>query len=124
MDALTPFPLHASIAQARATPNEIGRQSAKLMQHGTMQLRYYAPGGKDAQTPHSQDEIYIVWKGEGWFVKGADGGETRTRFTPGDALFVPAGIVHRFAEFSDDLEVWVVFYGPPGGEFSARLNAG
>jgi hypothetical protein len=26
------------------------------------------------------------------------------------------GCVHRFEEFSDDLAVWVMFYGPDGGE--------
>lgn len=35
---------------------------------------------------------------------------------PGDFLFVPAGVEHRFEEFTDDLAVWVVFYGPDGGE--------
>jgi len=35
---------------------------------------------------------------------------------PGDFLFVPANAVHRFEDFSDDLELWVVFYGPEGGE--------
>ena len=28
----------------------------------------------------------------------------------------PAGVEHRFEEFSDDLAVWVFFYGPEGGE--------
>ena len=27
-----------------------------------------------------------------------------------------AGITHRFEDFSDDLVVWVLFYGPEGGE--------
>jgi hypothetical protein len=31
-------------------------------------------------------------------------------------LFVPADVEHRFEEFSDDLALWVVFYGPEGGE--------
>jgi hypothetical protein len=31
-------------------------------------------------------------------------------------LFVPAGVVHRFEDFSDDLAIWVMFYGPEGGE--------
>ena len=35
---------------------------------------------------------------------------------PGDFLFVPAGVEHRFEGFTDDLAVWVVFYGPDGGE--------
>jgi hypothetical protein len=29
---------------------------------------------------------------------------------------VAAGIEHRFEDFSEDLAVWVVFYGPTGGE--------
>jgi hypothetical protein len=29
---------------------------------------------------------------------------------------VPAGVVHRFEEFSNDVVVWVFFYGPEGGE--------
>jgi len=33
-----------------------------------------------------------------------------------DMLFVPAGLEHRFVDFTDDLAVWVVFYGPEGGE--------
>jgi quercetin dioxygenase-like cupin family protein len=48
----------------------------------------------------------------GWFVNGG----VRHRFAPGDFLFVPAGVEHRFEEFSDDLAVWVLFYGPEGGE--------
>jgi hypothetical protein len=27
-----------------------------------------------------------------------------------------AGIEHRFEESSDDLVVWVIFYGPVGGD--------
>jgi len=37
-------------------------------------------------------------------------------FGPGDVLFVPAGVEHRFEDFSEDLAVWVIFYGPEGGE--------
>jgi hypothetical protein len=36
---------------------------------------------------------------------------------------VPAGVVHRFEEFTEDLVVWVVFYGPEGGE-RATLDRG
>ena len=27
-----------------------------------------------------------------------------------------AGVGHRFEDFSEDLAVWVIFYGPEGGE--------
>ena len=56
------------------------------------------------------------------WCRGAGSSGTETpgiRFGPGDLLFVPAGVVHRFEEFTDDLAVWVVFYGPEGGEASA-----
>src|SRR5262249_42457169 len=72
----------------------------------------FAPRGVDTQTPHRRDEVYVVVRGAGWFVNGPD----RHRLGPGDLLFVPAGVEHRFEEFSDDLAVWVVFYGPEGGE--------
>jgi hypothetical protein len=40
----------------------------------------------------------------------------RDRFEAGDLMFVAAGTEHRFEDFSEDLAVWVIFYGPPGGE--------
>jgi hypothetical protein len=33
-------------------------------------------------------------------------------------LFVPAGDLHRFEDFSEDLAVWGLFYGPEGGEWT------
>jgi len=83
-----------------------------LLEHGTMELGFYKPDGTDPQQPHEQDEIYIIQSGTGWFVCG----DERRPFEPGEALFVPAGVVHRFEDFSDDFGAWVVFYGPDGGE--------
>ena len=31
-------------------------------------------------------------------------------------MFVGAGTEHHFEDFTDDLAVWVIFYGPQGGE--------
>ncbi len=92
-----------------------GVRSVAAFRHGTMLAKLYAPRGHDPQKPHDQDEVYVVAAGRGVFVCG----EARFSFGPGDFLFVPAGVVHRFEEFSDDLVLWVVFYGPPGGEKSA-----
>ncbi|MDH4073147.1 MAG: cupin domain-containing protein [Gammaproteobacteria bacterium] len=83
-----------------------------LFTHGTMELGYYRPDRIDPQQPHAQDEIYVVQSGSGFFVCG----DQRKPFEPGEALFVPAGVVHRFEEFTDDFAAWVVFYGPQGGE--------
>ncbi|HEV2037502.1 MAG TPA: cupin domain-containing protein, partial [Candidatus Eremiobacteraceae bacterium] len=99
---------HFPLAQARSapvTPNDI---SSLLLTHGSMTLEYYAPRGIDKQTPHTKDEIYVVIRGDGWFRSGSD----RFSVMKGDALFVPAGVEHRFEDFSDGFETWVVFYGP------------
>ncbi len=104
---------HHSLASGLARmPGPDRDQYDVLLRHGTLELGCYAPRGTDPQSPHTRDELYVVMRGSGWFVNGAD----RTRFQPGDALFVPAGQVHRFEEFSDDLALWVIFYGPEGGE--------
>ncbi|MDF1720119.1 MAG: cupin domain-containing protein [Minwuia sp.] len=105
----------ATLAKAQTTPPGEGRRSALLMEHGTMTLRFYAPRGTDPQTPHDQDELYVVARGTGTFFM--DG--RRVAFSPGDVLFAPAGAEHRFEDFSDDFETWVVFYGAEGGEGSA-----
>ena len=83
-----------------------------LLEHGSMELGFYTPDTIDPQTPHTQDEIYIIQSGSGFFVCGDD----RTPFEPGEALFVRAGVEHRFEDFTDDFAAWVVFYGPDGGE--------
>ena len=82
------------------------------MEHGSMSVRLYAPKQVDSQSPHEQDEIYVVANGTGWFVNGS----RRHRFSAGDVLFVPAGVQHRFEEFGDNVAIWVIFYGPQGGE--------
>ena len=83
-----------------------------LLENGTMELGFYRPQVTDGQSPHTQDEIYIVQSGSGVFVRAGE----RIDFAPGDALFVAAGISHRFVDFSEDFAAWVIFYGPQGGE--------
>jgi mannose-6-phosphate isomerase-like protein (cupin superfamily) len=113
MTVKTSPPLVATLGEARKAPLPAGRLSALLMQHGTMQLRHYRPPkGGDPQKPHDQDERYVVMHGSGFFRCD----ERRTKFGPGDVLYAGAGAVHRFEDYSDDTELWVVFYGPKGGE--------
>ena len=93
-------------------PGPDGERFADVFGHGTFLAEIYAPRGTDPQQPHSRDEAYIVVSGSGQFVNG----DTRETFGPGDLLFVPAGVEHRFENFTDDLVVWVIFWGPEGGE--------
>ena len=109
---LTDVPARLPLAEARTAPPQPGRRSALLLEHGTLEVRYYAPRGVDPQEPHTRDELYVVASGRGWFVRG----DERVPFEPGDALFVAAGVEHRFVDFTDDFDTWVMFYGPEGGE--------
>ncbi len=83
-----------------------------LFEHGTLAVEIYKPEKVDLQQPHTRDEVYVVVSGRGEFING----DTRTTFEPGDFLFVPAGVEHRFENFTDDFSTWVLFYGPEGGE--------
>jgi len=89
-----------------------GATYVELLAHGTLSVEIYAPRGVDPQQPHDRDEVYVVASGKGEFVCDA----RRQPFAPGDLMFVPAGVTHRFENFSDDFAVWVLFYGPEGGE--------
>ena len=104
---------HLTVAEALARlPGPKGERFVEVFGHGTLSVELYAPRGADPQSPHTRDEVYVVAAGQGTFQNGA----TRHPFAPGDVLFVPAHVVHRFESFSDDLVVWVFFYGPEGGE--------
>ena len=40
----------------------------------------------------------------------------RDSFDSGDILFVAAGTEHQLEDVTEDLALWRVFYGPPGGD--------
>ena len=93
-------------------PGPKGERFATVLEHGTLDVEIYAPRRTDPQKPHTRDEVYVVVQGRGEFRNGRN----VDRFAPGDVLFVPARVEHRFESFTDDLVVWVMFYGPEGGE--------
>ena len=106
----TSSPLRIALDDAlRRLPGPDGKRFASILDRGAaLELEIYAPRGIDPQNPHRRDELYVVVSGTGFFRMGT----LRERFGPGDLLLAPAGAVHRFEEFSDDLVVWVIFYGP------------
>jgi mannose-6-phosphate isomerase-like protein (cupin superfamily) len=95
-------------------PGPNGERFATVFEHGSLEVEIYAPRGSDPQNPHTRDELYFVAVGSGEFSCG----ETRKPFGPTDVLFAAAGVPHRFENFTEDLVVWVMFYGPEGGETS------
>ena len=103
--------LTPAFAMSRVPENREQRFST-LLKHGSMSVEIYAPREHDPQEAHERDELYVILSGTGQFMKAGE----RQRFEPGEVLFVPAGVDHRFEDFSDDFATWVIFYGPDGGE--------
>ena len=64
-------------------------------------------GGTDTQTPHTEDEIYVVTSGRA--VIETPGGAAPV--VPGSVIFVPAREEHRFTNVTEDLALLVIF-GP------------
>jgi mannose-6-phosphate isomerase-like protein (cupin superfamily) len=85
---------------------------ARLLAEPCGDLGFYRPRPTDTQHPHVRDELYLIASGHGTFACAGE----RKSFEPGDALFVPGGVAHRFEDFSDDFAAWVIFFGPaPAG---------
>ena len=94
-----------SLREALQRSPDPGSLSVELAHLGDAELEFYAPAKVDLQKPHSRDEFYIIARGSGTFeVAGR-----ACAFEAGDVLFVPAGIEHRFRDFSDDFATWVIF---------------
>ncbi len=83
-----------------------GKPFATLLEHKKMYVEVYRPVKVDLQKPHDQDEIYVVINGSGTFFNN----EERRPFAAGDLIFVPAGMEHRFEDFTEDFATWVIFY--------------
>lgn len=106
-----PFKVGLEEAIAQLHLEEISRFT-RVMRHGSMSVEYYAPKIKDLQTPHTQDELYFIVSGKSLFIRE----KNQVKCMAGDVLFVPAGVHHKFENFSDDFATWVIFYGPESGE--------
>ena len=97
-----------------AAAGQFSRPAAGEQTHWTEQLRVadlsvgtysIEAGGADGQSPHTEDEIYVVAAGNAVLESGGE----RAEVTPGTVIYVPAGEVHRFTDISRDLSVLVIF---------------
>ncbi|MCW2505161.1 MAG: cupin [Actinomycetia bacterium] len=71
-------------------------------------------GGVDGQSPHTEDEVYVVMAGTALIE--ADSGTAEV--APGSVIYVPAGERHRFTNVTADLALLVIF-GPAYGSRQA-----
>jgi mannose-6-phosphate isomerase-like protein (cupin superfamily) len=112
---IEPFNTEQKVTMTEALahlPGPQGERFATVFTHGTLLVEILAPPSYVPLPPHTRDEVYVVIQGSGELVK--DG--KALPIGPGDFLFVAAGVEHHFKNFTDDLTIWVIYYGPEGGE--------
>ena len=88
-------------------PGPAGEHAVTVLKRGTLDVALSAPSAPVQQTPHAQDEVYVVVRGRG--VLSHDG--KRDPIEEGDLLFVAAGVEHQIVETSENFAVWRIFYG-------------
>ena len=64
-------------------------------------------GATDPQSPHTEDELYVVMSGRGRIVVA----DEIAPVGPGSVVFVGAGVSHRFVDIEERLVILVAF-GP------------
>jgi mannose-6-phosphate isomerase-like protein (cupin superfamily) len=105
--------MHAfTLSEAIARREAGGRPWVELLSVPDLSFGLYvlAAGATDEQQPHTEDEVYVVLAGQSRFTAGDVTRDCR----PGDVIFVPALVPHRFHDIAEELRVVVVF-GPAEG---------
>lgn len=95
-----------AIQQQRA---HSGKLYQEFLRQPSMSAGLYelAAGTTDPQQPHTEDELYYVIAGRASILVGEEDRAVAT----GSLIFVPANVVHRFHDITEDLRV-LVFFAP------------
>jgi len=73
---------------------------------------YHLPAGsQDMQTPHDEDEVYLVLEGKAMMKTGNE--PEPLEVTAGTVLFVRATETHSFFEIEEDMTLMVFFASHP-----------
>ena len=103
-----PLDLGRLAEQARRSP----RRYLEALRTGQLSAGLYRlrKGQEDEQTPHAEEEVYLVLEGSGRFRMG----DEDFAVSPGLLFTVPARVEHRFHSIGEDL-LLLVFFAPPEG---------
>lgn len=88
-----------------------GARYSEFLRHASMSAGVYEipAGAPDPQTPHGEDEVYLVLAGRGRIT--VDGEEQAVE--RGSLVFVARRAEHRFHDVTEDLRL-LVFFAPAG----------
>jgi mannose-6-phosphate isomerase-like protein (cupin superfamily) len=112
-DGWSPEPVGAwELADLIARGEASGRPYLEFLRKPDLSVGLYVleAGGVDRQSPHTEDEAYIVMSGRGRLGMG----DEDVAVGPGMTLFVAAGVEHRFHDIEERL-VLLVAFGPAEG---------
>lgn len=106
---------HHPIAALAAAQAASGEPYLEFLRRPSMSIGLYVlpAGASDGQSPHTEDEAYVVLAGRARFTAGE---ETRD-VAAGDTIFVAAGMPHRFHDITDELRL-IVLFAPPEGSLA------
>lgn len=102
-------------AELDAARAEAGRLYHEFLSVPDLSGGIYAldAGATDPQSPHTEDELYVVLSGRATITVGDESRDV----SAGSLVFVPAHAPHRFHDITERL-VLVVVFGP--AEYSRR----
>ena len=107
-----------TLSLKQASSSETPAPFSILFTHGSLVVEVYQPVATDHQKPLDHDKRYVIIEG---YEKFEMGNET-VSIGPGDFLFVPVGLPHRFTNFGDTMSTWVMFYGARIGKTLKALK--
>jgi mannose-6-phosphate isomerase-like protein (cupin superfamily) len=86
------------------------RPYLEFLRSGALSVGLYVldAGAVDGQTPHHEDETYVVLAGRSRFTAGDEVRDV----VAGDTIYVAAGVPHKFHDITERLELIVVFAPP------------
>ncbi len=89
-----------------------GKSYLEFLRVPTMSGGLYAlpRTGTDPQSPHTEDEVYVITGGRATIRVGSEDREVQR----GSIVFVPARVEHRFHQITEDLTA-LVFFAPAEG---------
>ena len=71
----------------------------------TLGIYVLEAGAVDGQSPHTEDEAYVILAGRSRFTVG----DRTFDVGPGDTVYVPAGVPHRYHDITETLHIVYAF---------------
>ncbi len=108
-----------TLADLENTRDRSGRRYLEFLRVASMSGGLYVlrRGETDPQSPHTEDEVYVVLGGTARIRVGSEDHPVRS----GSVVYVPARLEHRFHDITEDLSV-LVFFAPPEGSESGQTE--